>query len=418
MEALKEKEEQQNAAYALEEKLLQTTQQELDAIDREHVSMITGLLMATAAQVICASAALEAKHRADVISDRLTIALDDVHRERLQLQKLTDDVNTRSAELNILVSSANIDHIKSKAHLRTAQTQVSRFSLATQATGLVQEQIEASAIEDHISHNVTVYKERDEARARSRHGLEVSNDSQPASEMLHTNGNEYQEGSTSVERSHVITEVDEGHIKRDKRRSLRVAEALKNKRVVEKELGEYSRTSSRKLLATGIPQAKSIGTMLRLQVSTSDMTIPAESNPRISTTNLSTSQLHQSKTTDKERSGANMSRPHRVPQIYSFNKNLDTSDSSQMKNLKEIPYNLRVDTKSEINGSRSSMNACLMSRATNMTRVERVHDKENIQASIPTTRIDVKPARPIRHRDRNPSVFKFKKACTQEEIIG
>ncbi|KAF8519949.1 hypothetical protein JB92DRAFT_3094785 [Gautieria morchelliformis] len=148
---------------ALEDGLLQTAHQELDVISREQAAVTNNLLATTASQATCAAACLDAKARANAVSDRLTEELDKVHCERLHVAELTEKVNVKSAELDTLVSVARAERTEARQYLQRAQAHVSHFSSAAEAIGLVQGQIESHEIQAQEGLYLVMEQERNDA---------------------------------------------------------------------------------------------------------------------------------------------------------------------------------------------------------------------------------------------------------------
>ena len=220
IEAQQEKEEREKAMHALESGLLQTAQQELEYIDQEHAETIANLLVATAAQITCAAASLEAKVRANAISDRLTNVLDRVYDERQHIQQLSDEVNVKSAELDVLICNAKADRTKAHEYRHTAQAQVSRFSLAAEAIGLVQGQVESTATEDRERLSKTLAKERgealEEARSETQKRLAALRDARTAFEKLReVEKANLAKGYARVEHSRAIVDMEKELVKKE-----------------------------------------------------------------------------------------------------------------------------------------------------------------------------------------------------------
>ncbi|KAF8573941.1 hypothetical protein K439DRAFT_1617243 [Ramaria rubella] len=225
LEAQQEKEEQEQAMNALEEGLLQTTQQDLDAIDFEHERIITNLLASTAAQLTCAAAAVEAKARADMISDRLTVALDQAYSDRLHLQELTHQVEERSAELDGLVSSAKADRTKAHEYLQSVRTKFSQFSLAAETIVLIQRQVETNNAPAMVPHDRNEGKPVDknseeealqEARIETQKRLAALKDARAAFEKLReAEKANLAKGHARVEQSRIAVDMEKELVKKE-----------------------------------------------------------------------------------------------------------------------------------------------------------------------------------------------------------
>jgi hypothetical protein len=218
--AQQEKEQQDKIMQALEDGLLQSAQQELDLINRGHAAVIANVLTATATQATCAAASLDAKARANAISDRLTEGLDEVHCERLHIAELTEKVNVKSTELDVLVSIAKAERNEAHQYLQKAQSQVSRFSLAAEAIGLVQGQIESHAIQERERLSVAIDQERsdalEEVRSETQERLAAVKDARTAFEKLReTEKANLAEGYARVEHTRAVVAMERELVKKE-----------------------------------------------------------------------------------------------------------------------------------------------------------------------------------------------------------
>ncbi|KAF8531869.1 hypothetical protein JB92DRAFT_2847084 [Gautieria morchelliformis] len=219
-----EVQQERETMQALEHGLLQTAQQELDGINREQAAVISNLLAATAAQATSAAACLDAKARANAISDRLTEELDKVHCERLHIAELTEKVNVKSAELDALVSVARAERTEARQFLQRAQAHVSRFSSAAEAIGLVQGQIESHAIQAREGLYLVMEQERndalDEARSEAQATFAALRNARTAFEKLREREKaNLAEGHARVEHSRAVVEKEKELVKKEMARA-------------------------------------------------------------------------------------------------------------------------------------------------------------------------------------------------------
>ncbi|KAF8520534.1 hypothetical protein JB92DRAFT_2894851 [Gautieria morchelliformis] len=215
-----EAQQERETMQALEDGLLQTAQQELDVINREQAAVISNLLAATAAQATCAAACLDAKARANAISDRLTEELDKVHSERLHLEEITEKVNVKSAELDALVSVARAERTEARQFFQRAQAHVSRFSSAAEAIGLVQGQIESHAIQAREGLYLVMEQERsdalDEARSEAQATFAALRNERTAFEKLREREKaNLAEGHARVEQSRAVVKMESELVKKE-----------------------------------------------------------------------------------------------------------------------------------------------------------------------------------------------------------
>ncbi|KAF8461440.1 hypothetical protein JB92DRAFT_3072032 [Gautieria morchelliformis] len=219
-----EAQHERETMQALEDGLVQTAQRELDVNNREQAAVISNLLAATAAQATCAAACLDAKARANAISDRLTEELDKVHHERLHIAELTEKVNVKSAELDALVSVARAERTEARQCLQRAQAHVSRFSSAAEAIGLVQGQIESHPIQAREGLYLVMEQERsdalEEARSEAQATFAALRNARTAFEKLREREKaNLAEGHARVEQSRAVVEMEKELVKKEMARA-------------------------------------------------------------------------------------------------------------------------------------------------------------------------------------------------------
>lgn len=283
LEIQQQREEQEKAMHTLENGLLQTAQQELDFIDQEHAEVIGNLLAATAAQVICTAVSLDAKARANVVSDRLTDALDKVHQERLHIQELTDKMDMKTAELDVLICSAKAERIKVHETLQKSQIQVSRFSLAAEAIGLVQGQIESNAAEDRDRISVTLDKERgyalEEARSETQRRLAALKDARTAFQKLRdTETANLAKGYARVEHSRAIVDMEKELVKKEMVRARLLAIKAEQERAASV---DAKKAALEELQAARIMRDESRRALHKLVAIADEMAIPKTSSDQL-----------------------------------------------------------------------------------------------------------------------------------------
>lgn len=283
LEAQQEREEQEKTMHALENGLLQAAQQELDLIDQEHKEVIGNLLAATAAQVSCATASLNANARATAISDRLTEALDAVHYERLHIMDLTEKLKLKSAELEVLTSCTKAERIKTQESFTLAQSHVSRFSLAAEAIGLVQGQIESSAMEDRERLSKVIDKERgdalEEARTETQKRLAALRDARKAFEKLReAEKANLAKGYARVEHSRAVVDMEKELVKKEMVRARLLAIKAEQARAASV---DAKKAALEELQAARIMRDESRRALHRLVAIADEMAIPKATSDKL-----------------------------------------------------------------------------------------------------------------------------------------